>query len=371
MMFDLFFPNHGVSKRTGVRRQPVPAPKALPPKPVTIRIKMDGDLEIPAKQHSGDAGFDIKATETKTIPSGHTEVFNTGIHIEVPQGYVTFIFARSGLSFKRGITLSNAIGVIDSGYRGEIKLNLINLSREDQTINKGDRIAQAVVVKLPDVQFVKADALSPSSDGRNEQGFGSTDEKPSEKTDSHKKTLPMGRERYSDSLFRDFPVMGFDLDTHRVTKYANPCVALISIYQSMGEEDDDISARRVWSYASLIKKVVKEGNGNKSVLNRQWNKANDSDGAITVYDLKSIPKGFTLKHTSFNGRRNNEGKNHNTTSIPVMMYLGDTKIHDFKSLYQATTWLDIHDRNHGHYAESIRRNINTGNSMYGYKWVSK
>lgn len=93
-MFDLFFPNRGVSKRTGVRRQPVPAPKPLPPKPVTVRIKMDGDLDVPAKQHSGDAGFDIKAIETKTIPSGHTEVFNTGIHIEVPQGYVTFIFAR-------------------------------------------------------------------------------------------------------------------------------------------------------------------------------------------------------------------------------------------------------------------------------------
>lgn len=368
-MFDIFFPNRKVSKRTGVRRQAVPAPKPLPPKPVTVRVKMDGDFDVPAKQHSGDAGFDIKAIETKTIPSGHTEVFNTGIHIEVPQGYVTFIFARSGLSFKRGITLSNAIGVIDSGYRGEIKLNLINLSREDQTINKGDRIAQAVVVKLPDVQFVKADALSPSSDGRNEQGFGSTDEKPSEKTDSHKKTLPMGRERYSDSLFRDFPVMGFDLDTHRTTKYANPCVALISIYQSMGEKDDEINARRVWSYASVIKKIVKEGNGNKSVLNRQWNKANDSEGAITVYDLKSIPKGFTVKHTPFNGRRNNEGKN--TTSIPVTMYLGDKRLFDFESLSQATAWLDIHDRNHGHYAESIRRNINTGNSMYGYKWVSK
>jgi dUTP pyrophosphatase len=120
----------------------------------------------------GSAGADIRVIETKKLAPGQTHVFGTGLRCAIPDGYVMLIFSRSGLSIKNKLMLPNGVGVIDSDYRGEIKVALINMSDQDQWVSAGERVAQAVIVPHIQAKFYHADQLDETE--RGEGGFGST-----------------------------------------------------------------------------------------------------------------------------------------------------------------------------------------------------
>jgi dUTP pyrophosphatase len=120
----------------------------------------------------GDAGADLHASEGGYVPSGGHVLMKTGIKIAIPYGYVGLVHPRSGLAMKQGVTVLNAPGTIDSGYRGEVGVLLHNTSAVDVYVAPGDRIAQLVVQKVETVEFNKVDALTESD--RGEGGFGST-----------------------------------------------------------------------------------------------------------------------------------------------------------------------------------------------------
>ena len=130
--------------------------------------------EYPAYETLGAAGMDIKAylDEPVTLQPMERKIIPTGLFMEIEPGYEVQVRARSGLAVKHGIGLINGIGTIDSDYRGEIGVALINLGREDFTINSGDRIAQMVVSKLEKVEIERADSLD--STERGSGGFGHT-----------------------------------------------------------------------------------------------------------------------------------------------------------------------------------------------------
>jgi dUTP pyrophosphatase len=138
-----------------------------------IKIKtLSGQL--PQYETAGSAGMDIRAyiEEPVTIAPGKRALIPTGLFMEIPEGYEVQIRARSGLAVKHGIGLTNGIGTIDSDYRGEIKVSLINWGEEDFTVNNGDRIAQIVVAKYERAQLVQAEELSETERGSG--GFGHT-----------------------------------------------------------------------------------------------------------------------------------------------------------------------------------------------------
>jgi dUTP pyrophosphatase len=128
---------------------------------------------LPSRARAGDAGFDLDAIENVVVPPGERAMVRTGVAVAIPDGYAGLVLPRSGLASKYGLTLSNAPGLIDPGYRGEVLCATVNLdSREPVKISRGDRIAQLVIVALPGVEPVWADELPASS--RAEGGFGST-----------------------------------------------------------------------------------------------------------------------------------------------------------------------------------------------------
>lgn len=129
---------------------------------------------IPAYETTGSAGMDIKATldEPVTLNPGERKLIPTGLFIELPQGYEAQIRARSGLAIKHGITLINAIGTIDSDYRGEIKVPLVNLGDTAFEIKDGERIAQMVIAKYEQITWKTVDELSETERGAG--GFGHT-----------------------------------------------------------------------------------------------------------------------------------------------------------------------------------------------------
>lgn len=127
---------------------------------------------IPQYALPGDAGADLRASERATLQPGERALVATGIRIALPDGLVGLVHPRSGLAVKHGITVLNTPGTIDAGYRGEVKVILINLGDEPFTIEPGDRIAQLVVQRVERAQFVVVEQL-PGSD-RGEGGFGST-----------------------------------------------------------------------------------------------------------------------------------------------------------------------------------------------------
>lgn len=129
----------------------------------------------PVYGSAGAAGADLCAVcdaDGVTIQPGQRVLIPTGIGVEIPQGYVGLVFARSSMGVKYGISLSNAVGVIDSDYRGEISVGLINLSDTDYTILPGERIAQLIIMPIAAPTFVQTDELSPTQRGAG--GFGST-----------------------------------------------------------------------------------------------------------------------------------------------------------------------------------------------------
>ncbi len=125
---------------------------------------------IPQYAHAGDAGADITASEKVVIPPRDRLLVATGVRLEIPDGHVGLIWPRSGLAVKKGIDCG--AGVIDSHYRGEVKVLLFNHSDNEFQIEPGDRIAQILIQKVERVQFLSADELSETA--RSEGGFGST-----------------------------------------------------------------------------------------------------------------------------------------------------------------------------------------------------
>jgi dUTP pyrophosphatase len=135
--------------------------------------RLDPDLPVPAYAHPGDAGADLLATSDVTLKPGERAVLGTGIAIALQDGYAAFVHPRSGLAAKHGITLVNAPGTVDAGYRGEIKVCLINLdTAAEVTLRRGDRIAQLVIQRVEKARFVEVERLPGSA--RGEGGYGST-----------------------------------------------------------------------------------------------------------------------------------------------------------------------------------------------------
>ncbi|QRY41130.1 dUTP diphosphatase [Microbacterium hominis] len=129
--------------------------------------------QVPVYAHPGDAGADLVATEAVRLEPGERALVGTGVRIALPDGYVAFVVPRSGLAAKHGITIVNAPGTIDAGYRGEIKVALLNTDpRDAYEIAPGDRIAQIIVMPVPRVRFLPVETLPEST--RGEGGFGST-----------------------------------------------------------------------------------------------------------------------------------------------------------------------------------------------------
>lgn len=135
--------------------------------------RLDPDLPMPSYAHAGDAGADLLTTVDIELAPGHRAVVPTGIAIALPEGYAAFVHPRSGLAATYGVSLVNAPGTIDAGYRGEIKATLINLDPVTPVrFSRGDRIAQLVVQKVERASFTEVSALPETSRGTG--GFGST-----------------------------------------------------------------------------------------------------------------------------------------------------------------------------------------------------
>lgn len=131
------------------------------------------DLPLPGYAHDGDAGADLVSAEEIVIKPGERVAVATGLSIALPDGYVGLVHPRSGLALKHGISMVNTPGTIDSGYRGEIKVILINHDLHSEfSIKRGDRIAQLVIQKVEKASFVPVDSINETS--RGEGGFGST-----------------------------------------------------------------------------------------------------------------------------------------------------------------------------------------------------
>ena len=144
----------------------------MPTMKIQIR-RLHPDAVLPRPQHPGDAGGDLVAIESCVLVPGARAMVATGLSIAIPEGFAGFVLPRSGLASRFGVTCANAPGLIDAGYRGELKVALINLDPiQSYTVNAGDRIAQLVIVATPMVEFDEVSELPESS--RGEGGFGST-----------------------------------------------------------------------------------------------------------------------------------------------------------------------------------------------------
>jgi dUTP pyrophosphatase len=135
--------------------------------------RLDPGLPLPSYAHPGDAGADLMTTVDAELAPGERIVLPTGVALALPEGYAAFVHARSGLAARCGVALVNAPGTIDAGYRGEVKVIVVNLDpRHAVTFRRGDRIAQLVVQRVERVSFVEAADLPPSQRGTG--GHGST-----------------------------------------------------------------------------------------------------------------------------------------------------------------------------------------------------
>src|SRR5215216_6277995 len=139
-----------------------------------LRItRLRAEATLPGRAHDGDAGIDLYAAHAARIEPGDRATVATGIAVEIPAGFAGLVLPRSGLAARHGIALVNAPGLIDSGYRGEVRVLLLNTDRaEPFAISPGDRIAQLVMVPFAEVEPVAVDELALSV--RGEGGFGST-----------------------------------------------------------------------------------------------------------------------------------------------------------------------------------------------------
>lgn len=139
-----------------------------------LRLKrLDPDLPLPVRAHASDAGIDLHATRAHELAPGHRHLVGTGVAVALPEGYVGLVHPRSGLAARAGLSIVNAPGTIDAGYRGEIKVNLVNLDPSEPVhIERGDRIAQLIVQRVELWDVVEVTELDGSD--RGEGGHGST-----------------------------------------------------------------------------------------------------------------------------------------------------------------------------------------------------
>jgi dUTP pyrophosphatase len=136
-------------------------------------LRLDRDLPTPGYAHPGDAGADLTTAIDLVLAPGDRALVPTGIALAVPDGYVALVHPRSGLAARCGLSIVNAPGTVDSGYRGEVKVLLVNLDpAEPITLRRGDRIAQLVLQRVERARFVEVDRLPESA--RGEGGYGST-----------------------------------------------------------------------------------------------------------------------------------------------------------------------------------------------------
>lgn len=146
---------------------------SLPPElPVQV-VRLDADLPLPSYAHPGDAGADLLTTVDVRLEPGERALVPTGIAIALPTGYVALVHPRSGLAARHGVSIVNTPGTVDAGYRGEVKVLLVNLDlREPVELRRGDRVAQLVVQRVERARFVEVAALPSSL--RGDGGYGST-----------------------------------------------------------------------------------------------------------------------------------------------------------------------------------------------------
>jgi len=128
---------------------------------------------VPARAYAGDAGLDLSACERVELGPGERALVPTGLAVAIPEGHAGYVQPRSGLAAKHGISIVNTPGLVDSGYRGELLVNLVNTdAREPFVVEPGMRIAQHVILELPEIELVEVDELPPSE--RGVRGFGSS-----------------------------------------------------------------------------------------------------------------------------------------------------------------------------------------------------
>jgi dUTP pyrophosphatase len=138
-----------------------------------LLLRLDPDLPVPAYAHAGDAGADLVARQDVTLAPGQRQTVPTGVAVALPDGYAAFVLPRSGLAARHGVTVVNAPGTVDAGYRGEILVTLLNTDLQTPVVlRRGDRIAQLVVQRVARARFVEVERLPGSVRGSG--GFGST-----------------------------------------------------------------------------------------------------------------------------------------------------------------------------------------------------
>jgi dUTP pyrophosphatase len=131
------------------------------------------DAVVPGRAYSGDAGLDLSSCERVELAPGERALVPTGLAVAIPDGYAGFVQPRSGLATKHGISIVNTPGLVDSGYRGELLVNLVNTDKRDSfVVEPGMRIAQLVILPIPELELVEVDELPESE--RGVRGFGSS-----------------------------------------------------------------------------------------------------------------------------------------------------------------------------------------------------
>jgi dUTP pyrophosphatase len=138
-------------------------------------LRLVPGARVPERAHAGDAGYDLRSVEEMELVPGGRALVRTGIAVALPSGYAGLVLPRSGLAVRHGISLVNAPGLIDSGYRGEILIPLINHDRQEIfRVEEGTSIAQLVLVRAGEAAFEEVELLEVGPDGRGEGGFGSS-----------------------------------------------------------------------------------------------------------------------------------------------------------------------------------------------------
>jgi dUTP pyrophosphatase len=137
--------------------------------------RLCAEAKVPARAHAGDAGHDLRSVEEVSLPPGGRALVRTGISLAIPEGYAGLVLPRSGLAMRHGVAPVNTPGLIDSGYRGEVMVPLINHDPEVTfRVERGMRVAQLLFVRAEDVTFAEVVLLEAATDGRGERGFGSS-----------------------------------------------------------------------------------------------------------------------------------------------------------------------------------------------------
>ena len=146
----------------------------MPAEHIELRIRrLDPSVALPSYAYAGDAGLDLRANEDVTLAPLERRLVGTGLSVAIPEGYAGFVQPRSGMALKRGLSMANTPGLIDAHYRGELKVLAVNLDASEPIhIERGERIAQLVIQRVPVVTLVEVDELDETDRGAG--GFGSS-----------------------------------------------------------------------------------------------------------------------------------------------------------------------------------------------------